>query len=86
MARPKPPATITPASRDLAFSASASSMAGRLRLGTAQIASEHQAVERRIFDAMIDVRAQHREQLLARTAEARDLAGHALGQHLKPRG
>jgi hypothetical protein len=34
---------------------------------TGQVASEHQAVERRVFNATINVGAQQREQLLARS-------------------
>ena len=58
---------------------------GAATIRTAQIASEHQAVERRVFNAMVNVSAQHREQLLASIAEARDFTGHALRQHLEPR-
>ena len=58
---PSPPAMITPASSTLVFSASASSMSGAIVIRPAQITSEHQAIERRIFNAMIDVGPQHRE-------------------------
>jgi hypothetical protein len=38
---------------------------GAAAIRTGQVASEHQVIERRVFNPMIDVGAQHREQLLA---------------------
>ena len=85
IARPSPPATITLASSSFGLLGFGQLDGGAAMIRAAQIASEHQAVERRIFDAVIDVSAQHREQLLASTAEARNCTGHPLRQHLEPR-
>src|SRR5712672_4808801 len=52
---------------------------------TAQIASKHQAVEGRVFNTMVDVGAQHREQPLASIVEARDFARHLCRQRLESR-
>ena len=50
----------------------------------AQVASEHQSVERRVFDTMLNVGAQHGEQLRASITVCRDFIAHALCQLLEP--
>jgi hypothetical protein len=49
----------------------------------AQVASEHQSIERRVFDTMVNVGAQYREELRASITVLRDLIAHALCQQLE---
>ena len=81
--RPRPPATMTSDKQSLGLLGFGEFDDRTLMIRPAQIASEHQIVERRVFDAMVDVSTQHREHLLASTAGFRNFTSHALGQHLK---
>src|SRR5262249_31734355 len=44
----------------------------------AQVAPEHESVERRVFDTVANIGAQHRKELRASITVLRDLIAHAL--------